>query len=725
MTRIVNSDTPMCRDPQSVNAQAPLQLAGDRKGTLYEPEGHGPARQRDSSAPINRLSWSYTLTGLLTTTALVALVGAASAGPPLQVPPPVFPPPVSPLGLTSYGTFGRLAGGGGHTSFVNISSGNVLIDPVDLAMRGRGVSLVLERYYNSGDTEAGFFGLGWTSLLDARLDFCSSNDFKYRNPSGAIYHIPTNGSKTDSRIQGLHASYDSAKARIIYDNGIIFDFFSGAVGCRYYLTEIGDRNGNTITIKRDSTTGFPKTIVDKLNRTVKITPTFGRTSTISPPVGLASIVYTYTSGQLDTVTRGDQTTTYTYEPATRLLGTIRDPRGYLTRFTYQPSITTDAGPFGNRIQKIEFAREPGLSPTTFDSYAYSCPVLNAVGLPTVHATVTDPNSTVKDPHVTDYRWDPAADPGPTTITDILGRETTLTYDDFYWDVTSVSNPLQTTSKYNGGDWLGRVQELDHWFDKKDLITKYKYDAPPWPDCTNPKLSWASCALNSFLPTTITNSDNTQKSLTYNEKGNLTSITDTSNADSPAKLVTLVPNPDGTVAQIIEPGGQTTSFAYSSNFDTITVTGPLGVSKTRFDSVGRPNETISPAGKHTIFETDNLGRVTRVTYKDPTEAWFYVDLQYDGNDNLVSMDAPWGATTFTYDHRNRVVQKSSPLGSVSYTYDRVGNLTSKTDAGGTVTYDYDKVNRLKTIIDHGAVVTYDPDFYDAIIGPTESAILRAA
>jgi Domain of unknown function (DUF6531) len=189
MTRIVNSDTPMCRDPQSVNAQAPLQLAGDLKGTLYEPEAHAAARQRDHAARISRRPCLHTLAWLLTTTALVTFAGAASAASSPQPPPVVLPPPVSDQGLTPYGTYSRTSGGGG-VAFFHVKEGTFTLDPVDFAMpNGRGVSFVLERYYNSGATEAGFFGLGWTSLLDARIDRCTGSDLKYRSPSGAIYPI--------------------------------------------------------------------------------------------------------------------------------------------------------------------------------------------------------------------------------------------------------------------------------------------------------------------------------------------------------------------------------------------------------------------------------------------------------------------------------------------------------------------------------------------------------
>jgi RHS repeat-associated protein len=716
MTRIVNSDTPMCRDPQSVNAQAPLQLAGDRKGTLYEPEGHGPARQRVSAGRFSRRSWSHTLIRLLTTTALVTVAGAASAASSPQPPPVVLPPPVSDQGLTPYGTYSRTAGGGG-TAFFNVKEGTFTLDPVDLAIpKGRGVSFVLERYYNSGAAEAGFFGLGWTSLLDARIDRCSGSDLKYRSPSGAIYPIQSAfpGGHT-SRIQGLHATHDDS-GRIIFDNGIVFTFGTDhQVRCSasngepsWYLSSIGDRNGNTIIIQRDSTTGFPFRIQDALRRTIEITPTaFGRISKISPPGGLASIVYDYPSGQLNTVTRADQITRYTYDRTTQLLSTIQDPRGYLTRFTYELSAACK-----NRIHWIEYATQ---DPDKVDRYVYK--TCTDDGRPIQgQASVKDPNQ-----HVTTYSWNDG-DPGPTTITDALLRVTKVQYGQYDFDVLSTSK-ISTSNQQDavrtktwawgfdslGSDPEGTLQETHDSFDGQDIVTKYYYtdERPPCPDPSQPRTSPPTlldltCGLNRFLPNYVVNPDGWGTSIGHDERGNLIG------AQSDAEHWILTPrNPDGTLSAIERPRGKT-RFAYTYkgvNLDKITVTDPLGrVSETTYDSVGRPETKTSASGQRTQFGFDSLSRLVRVKYED---GW--INFKYDGNNNLLSMEESWnGTTTFAYDPRNRVIEKSSPLGTVSYAYDGVGNLTTKTDAGGTVTYAYDAVNQLMSLTDRGTVVTYSTD-----------------
>src|SRR5207245_1168434 len=111
-------------------------------------------------------------------------------------------------------------------------------------------------------------------------------------PSGATYFFSRFGDALGrvGRTEGFHGSFDSHENSVIYDNGITF-FFSGT-DCLRRLYVIKDRNGNFITIERDSS-GAPIKIVDSMKRTVIITPVGGLILSISPPGGLASISYTY------------------------------------------------------------------------------------------------------------------------------------------------------------------------------------------------------------------------------------------------------------------------------------------------------------------------------------------------------------------------------------------------------------------------------------------------
>src|SRR5262245_17100555 len=122
-------------------------------------------------------------------------------GPAFNIPVSCAPVPAqgltSELGVTSYGSYAG-ATVGGQTAMVNVMNGNLVVDPVDLAITGRGVSLVLERTFNGKDAGSGVFGKGWSSLLDVSLRDCGVSSacpdttppgtgFLFRDGTGATF----------------------------------------------------------------------------------------------------------------------------------------------------------------------------------------------------------------------------------------------------------------------------------------------------------------------------------------------------------------------------------------------------------------------------------------------------------------------------------------------------------------------------------------------------------
>jgi YD repeat-containing protein len=230
----------------------------------------------------------------------------------------------------------------------------------------------------------------------------------------------------------------------------------------------------------------------------------------------------------------------------------------------------------------------------------------------------------------------------------------------------------------------------------------------------------NCYLNQFLVHVVTNPEGNSTMFDYDDTGNLKFVTDVL-----GRVTEFHYNPDGTLDFVKRLRGQT-SFAYGENLTNITVTDPLmRMSKTTYDSVGRPVERTSAAGKTTKYKWGSLNRLENVAYQDGTSVTF----GYDANGNVTSQTDSTGTTTFEYDHRNRQNKKILPSsGTIIYNYDEVGNLTSKTDAGGPVGYTYDNVDRLKTLTEpDNSIVTYED--YDAndnpltVIYPTGMTINR--
>lgn len=609
----------------------------------------------------------------------------ASRGAGFNIPVSCEPVPVqqltSELGITSYGSYAG-ATVGGQTAVVNVMNGNLVVDPVDLAITGRGVSLVLQRTFNGKDAGSGVFGKGWSSLLDVSLRDCffacpvdtpPLTEFLFRDATGATSSfgplVTLGGVTSPALAPGLRARLVD-RTTIVYDDGTVLKLQAFESGT-YRLVSITDRNGNSLKIERDGD-GHPVKIVDSLGREVVLGLEAGRVKKISPPAGLATVSYAYdTEGRLTAVTRDGQTTTYSYDASDRMV-VSRDPRGFQTRFSYDSCFMGDE-------TSIRYAREPGDFPTSFDTYT-TCVKVG-------EATATDANG-----HVTTYTWDPTIDPSPTTIIDPLGREIRLVYDYEFFTLEKLTRDLSEYAWLY--DFYGRLREAKLTFAGavSPLVTTFEYfDADPKGRYCNPAAA-PSC-LRQYLVKTVVNTEGRETGLAYDDRGNLTSITD------PLGHVTAMTfNSDGTLDTLTRPrGGFSFDYVYGASgaLDELAVTDPLGrVNRNVFDSAGRLAELITADGKPTGFERDELDRLIKVTYADGSE----VKLAYDGSGNLVEMVDGTGTSRFRIDHRGRRIEDQASDGTtVNYAYDSVGNLISKTDAGGITSFAYDKGDRLVSLV----------------------------
>jgi len=544
---------------------------------------------------------------------------------------------------------------------VNVSSGNLILEARDVAVKGTGLDLAITRYYNSRSTDLGSVGQGWTldTGRDVGLLAQPGGGFLFYGPSGFRTTFAPNGSGGYTAPTGSDATLTAvggAYTLKFHQSEAQYQFTGGGM-----LTALTDRNGSTITDRYNSA-----------NQLASITDTQGRVTTtgaygasgfitaLNDPGGRQyQYAYTgnYLTGYTDPATRQ---TTYAYDAAGNL-SQITDPLGNVTTLAYDGD---------RRVTSIIRVDNPtaGTGPTTTFTY-------NAGATP--NTVVTDANN-----HTTTHYYDTVG--RVTKTVDANGKATNVAY-------TANSNVQQFS------DRAGQI--TTYGYDSNDNRTSAQLP-------TGATTTWAyTNASHPYAPTSQNDPQGNSVTYAYNTAGNRISATD-GLATQNQYLYTY--NGNGTLATATDPRGNTTSYGYDSygNQTSATAPAPLGGTTLHYDGLSRLDYSIDGKGQQTTYRYDALDRTTQMAYQSGDNT----TLAYDVVGNLTRLDDNAGTprqTTFGYDRLNRQTSKTFLLpsdGTLTYAYDGVGNLTSFTDGGGTVTYAYTAVNLLQTLTEPGGFQT---------------------
>jgi RHS repeat-associated protein len=486
------------------------------------------------------------------------------------------------------------------------------------------------------------------------------------------------------------------------------------------VTQVTDRNGNTITITPDGILHSSGTQVT-FARDGK-----GRITTITDPAG-QPMTYAYDDdGDLASYTdRAGNVTQFGYA-TNHYLDTIQDPLGRRPiRNDYDADgrllSTTDAS--GNTVHytpnlaanQEQIADRLGhVTLYTYNDRGDVTQKVDATGAVWNYTfdirgnplTQTDPLGNTKT-----TTYDGADD--PLTQTDALGAVTTSTYN-AYRQLLTTKDPLGhvTTNAY---DALGNLASTT---DPIGNTTHYTYDASgnqltsmdALGFVTNYQYDGAGHVLQTTDALGNTTSD------TYDANGNTTSESaNRTNYDGTGFLAVTTYQYDalGHVTQTAHENAGTTSTTYTATGKRATSTDELGrVTKYAYDVLDRLMTTARPdgtstsqtydaenhrlsstdaAGNATRYAYDPVGRLLRTTYADNATA----STVYDGAGNAVQTVDELGHVRWTaYDADAHVTSMTDPLGEVTLqTYDAAGNQVSAVDPlGHTTTYAYDANNR---------------------------------
>ena len=533
------------------------------------------------------------------------------------------------------------------------------------------------RSYRENDSASRAFGIGMVLSYDMEIFIDDSGQYAFADlvlpNAGRIHYVRTSpgnyflgavfqNTSSPGIYFGSTLTWTGSAWTLSRKDGTQLTFGSAAM-----LTQIEDRNGNTVSIDRGPGNNVTAVVspngrwinftFDSSNRVTQVQDNTGRT-----------VSYAYNAaGQLSSFTDANEgVTSYLYDSAGRMYsfttpnGNVHANNHYDTNNRVTQQTQPDGGVFG---------------------FAYTLDGNGNVSM----TDITDPNGSVcqmtfnTTGYLTSDTW---ATGKPEQEANTYVRDGSTNY------IVSATDQLSRTTAYTY-DTLGNVASVTKLSGTQNPVsTSFTYDP------------------NFSQLTSITDPLGHIWTLSRDANGNLAGI-----VDPLGDQATAINNATGQITTLTDGAGDTMHFGYTGG-DLTSISDPVGNTSYLFDDgAGRLIWTQDPLGNATNLSYSPLGDLTQIMDARGGLTKF----TYDGDRNLASVtDANGNVTAYTYDPMDRRASRADPLGaSESYTYDGIGNLTSHTDRNGNVTkYTYDGLNR-RTFAGFG----YNGSGYQSTIGYT--------
>jgi RHS repeat-associated protein len=550
---------------------------------------------------------------------------------------------------------------------VDVTTGEVVLGQTDVELAGV-LPLILRRTHISSYRAGRLYGRSWASTLDQRLEF-DEDGVLYVADDGMLLVYP-DVSATEEVVPQIGPQWPLRRTDTGYavskpESGQVLHFAAGP-GTVRPLTEIDDRNGNRITLRRN-TSGALAEVTHSGGYHVDVDTEAGlitelRLRTPDGP-GITLVRYAYTGiGELARVINSaNLPLEFEYDQAGRLTQwTDRNGRWY--RYVYD-----------QRGRCIAAQGSGGLLNGTF-TYDGSriTRYTNALG------------------HTTGYQFDTRNN--VIAETNPLGHTTRSEWDDRD-RLISRTDPLGRTTRFAYDD-AGRLTELIR------------------PDGTRTVLEYSHIG----LATSVIEPGGALSRREYDDRGNVVAVTDAAGA-----LTHFTYDDRGGLTSVLDATGSTRRVETNDAGLVVSTTDALGAT-TRYqrDMFGRICAVVDPVGGVTRFGWTIEGKLLSRTMPDgTTERW-----SYDGEGNLIEYRDPLGQTSRTeYGGFDLAMARTGPDGArLEFGYDATLRLLSVTNPQGlTWRYDYDAAGNLASETDfNGRTLTYQHDVAGQLIARTNGA-----
>ncbi|MFF6775557.1 putative T7SS-secreted protein [Streptomyces sp. NPDC012637] len=593
---------------------------------------------------------------------------------------------------------------------IDMATGRMLLPQTDLSLAGS-LPLVFQRVYDSSRRSGRWFGPGWSSTVDERLEIDAegvllvSDDgsiLAFPHPAPGVPVLPTHGTRRwaldRDASDGTYTVSDP-------ETGVVRHFAtvgggdgdgdgSGDEGVdEAVLVQIDDRNGNWITFGHDAD-GAPTEIAHHGGYRLRLSTDGSRVTALHVD-GQEIRRYDYTDGRLTSVA----------DSAGRPLCFGYDDRGRMTSWTDSNGRRYDYV-YDDRDRCVSQSGRDGVMAGSFTWGDGESTYTDALGRTTryeVNEQARITAETAPDGGVTRSTYDSRG--RLLSRTDPLGHTTLFAYDG-EGRLTSVTRPdgRTTTAEYNALGLPVKVRRPD------GTTVRQTYD-------------------ERGNRTSVTSPAGTRTEFAYDDRGRLVSVTD------PLGAVTRVRTDDaGLPVSVTDPLGGTTSYAYDAFGRTVRVTDPLGAeTRLEWTPEGRLSRRVNPDGAveswtydgegNCLTHTDAVGGTTVFTYGDfdvlatrTTPDGTRYSFTHDAALQLTAVTTPQGLTwTYEYDAAGRTASETDFDGrTLTYAYDAAGRLASRTNgAGETIRFERDPLGQVLRKDAGGAVTTYEYDIFDEL------------
>ncbi|MHB0971540.1 MAG: DUF6531 domain-containing protein [Thermoanaerobaculia bacterium] len=576
-------------------------------------------------------------------------------------------------------------------------SGELVRDARDLAIKGRGLDFVLQRFYSSAVYSFGPLGRNFDSPLFARTKWLPSGELLFYDGTGRVQRFAKD-LKPEAGVF-LRARNSQSGVVIAYPDNTLYYFDQYG-----RLAKITDRNmtrsdgsdGNTMTFAYDAE-GRLAAVVDPVGRIVRFSY-FASTATAT-----AGVYPGLLAGVTDFAGR---TVRYEYDAYGRLVkvagpdpGSTRS-RQQVTQYVWGPAPTS--GNFRNDVLRSgQITSEiDGEGRTLFtakyapsDAWRVESLVLGGERWTYAHTgtamAVTDPNA-----HTWKYTFD---DAGRVSSVEDAGGATTRYRFDTEGRLAAVVRPMGTETPLTDAVTYGYASAAGS--DKRPMGNVTTITETPRAGSAEAAAGLVRTTTIGYgarnLPTTITDPAGSTTTIARDERGNPRSITDAAGVTT-----TFEYDDRGQLRKLVDPRSGTSTYAYETA-----------------ESLKKGYlRTITTVDGPTTYTVDNRGNVLQRTRAGGATVNYTVNKL----DQLEEEATTNAKTTFTYDGAGSLATRQALAGTdaagaplfstTAYRIDEVGRLRTRTENGRLTTYGYDSAGNLAIVTAPDVAQTrysYDP------------------